>query len=145
MFALQLKEHPESISARSRHGWHSEDLERNSEIGIALLEVVIALSLFALVGIAVLVGTSTIHSSGAVTEEQSLAENIARNQMERLFSEPYQPPPSSYTSISVPSGYNVAAAASEYVPGDTNIERIIVTITHQGQHILTLETLRTNY
>jgi hypothetical protein len=53
--------------------------------GTILLETVIATIVFALVGTAVLAGLSTMYRSGSITEKQSVAENVARNQMESIF------------------------------------------------------------
>lgn len=110
--------------------------------GALLMETVMAVMAFTLVGTAALVGLSTTQISGAKTEDQSIAENLARNQMEHVFSLPYQDPPSSYPSVAAPPGYSVATAATEFVAGDVRIEKIVVTVTHGGQGVLTLETLR---
>lgn len=110
--------------------------------GSLLIEAVVATTIFTIVGSAVLVGLSTTHISGAKTEEQSVAENIARNQMEKVFSLPYRDPPSTYPAITTTSGYEVSAAAEEYVIGDPNIEKVVVRVTHESQEVLVLETMR---
>ena len=110
--------------------------------GSLLIEAVVATTIFTIVGSAVLVGLSTTHISGAKTEEQSVAENIARNQMEKVFSLPYRDPPSTYPAIVTTSGYQVFAAAEEYVIGDPNIEKVVVRVTHESQEVLVLETMR---
>ncbi len=106
------------------------------------MEAVVGVAAFSLVGTAVISGLSTTQISSARAERQSIAENLGRNQMESVFSEPYSEPPSSYTSVPAPPGYGVTAVADEYVPGDTTIEMIIVTVTHGGADVLVLETLR---
>lgn len=110
--------------------------------GSLLIEAVVATTIFTIVGSAVLVGLSTTHISGAKTEEQSVAENIARNQMEKVFSLPYRDPPSTYPAIVTTSGYGVSAAAEEYVVGDPNIEKVVVRVTHESEEVLVLETMR---
>ena len=110
--------------------------------GGLMMETVVAVMVFTAVGVAVLVGVSTTHMSGAKVEGQSISENIARNQMEYIFSLPYQEPPSTYPAIATPLGYSVVALAQEYVTGDTFVERVEVTVSHEGQVILALETLR---
>ncbi|MBI2867040.1 MAG: hypothetical protein HYX97_01740 [Chloroflexi bacterium] len=107
-----------------------------------MVEAVIAILVFALIGSAVLSGLSTTHTSGAATERQSVAENIARNQMEYIFSLPYQSPPLSYPSIAVPTNYSVAAATQDIVIGDPTIERVVVTVSHENRTLLVLETVR---
>jgi hypothetical protein len=111
--------------------------------GQVLLETAVALSVFALVGTAVLVGVSLAHTTGSRVESQSVAENLARNQMEYVFSQPYQAPPAAYPTVSAPDGYTVSAVAEEYVLGDPNVEKVVVTVNRDGQSVLVLETLRT--
>ena len=56
--------------------------------GSLMVEVVVAVVLFGFVGSAVLAGLSTAHTSGARTKAQAVAENLARNQLEDVFSQP---------------------------------------------------------
>ena len=89
-----------------------------------MVEVVVAVLLFGVVGSAVLAGLSTAHTSGARTKAQSVAENLARNQLEDVFSQPYLSPPASYNSVTTPSGYDVTAVGEEFVTGDSNVSKI---------------------
>jgi hypothetical protein len=41
-----------------------------------------------------------------------------------------------------PRGYTVSAVAEEYIVGDPNVAKIIVTASRGGDDVLTLETLR---
>ena len=107
-----------------------------------MLEAVLAMTIFALAGTAVLMGISTLQVSGAKTESQSVAENLARNQMEQVFSQPYQDPPSTYPSYPTPTGYSVTAVAEEYVVADPNVQMLRVTVNHEAEVVLVLETLR---
>lgn len=119
--------------------------------GGLLLETVVAIIVFALIGTTVLVGVSVARRSGALVDNQSIAENVARNQMEYLFSRAYKAPPLSYASISdlvsndfdVPSGFTVTAAAVLRTGSvDPNIETVRVTVSHLGKQILVVETIR---
>ena len=110
--------------------------------GNLLLEAAVAVMVFGTVGSAVLIGIQTAHSSGERTETQSVAENMARNQMEDIFNQAYKPPPASYSTISVPSNYTVTAVANEYIPGSADVEKLIVTVGRDGRDVLVLETLR---
>ena len=53
--------------------------------GNALLETVIGLTIVAALGTALLMGVRSAHSSGDLVERNSIAENLARNQMEYVF------------------------------------------------------------
>ena len=114
--------------------------------GNLLLETVIAITVFALVGGAVLSGMSTALNTGSIVEGQSVAEEIARNQMESVFNVSYQEPLSTpYPTIVPPAGYAVSLAADEYLTGDVDIEMVVVTVSRDSKDILVLETLRTRW
>ena len=106
------------------------------------METTIALAIFGIVGAAVLSGLSTANISGRETDIQSNSENIARNQMEYVFSLPYQEPPSSYPTVTVHQGYAVTCEAQEFTGGVPNTEKVVVTVSFGGTRQLVLETLR---
>ena len=62
--------------------------------------------------------------------------------MEDIFNQAYQPPPATYGSITVPANYSVTAIADVYIPGATDVEKLVVTVRHHSRNILVLETLR---
>jgi len=114
--------------------------------GSLLLETVVASMVFALVGVAVLSGLSNTYRTGAMVNVHSTAENVARNQMEFVFSQTYQEPGSTPypTYGTVPSDYTVTTSATEVEPlaPDTEIERVNVAVTYDGQEVVSLSTLR---
>ena len=120
--------------------------------GFALLESVMAVTIFAALGTAVMVGIRTANINTEVVERQSIAEKLARNQMEYTFAQGFAGPAGSYESIenatlanvqfTVESGYTVAVQPSEYIASDTDIELVTVTITKDNKTVLELETLR---
>ncbi|MDA0733982.1 MAG: type II secretion system protein [Chloroflexi bacterium] len=114
--------------------------------GAFLLETVIATMVFAMVGVAVLSGLSTTYNLGAKVEVQSTAENVARNQLEYVFSELYQDHPAAYLNYpDVPAGYTVITTTSDIAPPDpTKIERVNVTVSHNGATIVSVDTIRFN-
>ena len=114
--------------------------------GSILLETAVASIVFAMVGTAVLSGMSTMYASGSLTEAQSVAENLACNQMEFVFDQPYREPQQTpYPAISgVPVNYGITTTVAYGSISSPNPEVALVTVTasHRGQDILTLETLR---
>ena len=124
-----------------------------NSLGITLMEVVIALAMFSSAGTAVLLGVGVAHTSSDRSKASAVAENLARNQMEYVSSLSYVAPPGSYTSIAddpslnitLPSGFVVSAAAQTYLADDGfsgSIEKVVVTVTRDGQSIFVLESLR---
>ena len=124
-----------------------------NSLGITLVEVLIALAIFASAGTAVLLGVGTAYRSSDVVNASAVAEYLARNQMEYVWTQPYLPWPDTYTSITdvpslnvdIPDGFGVSADAQEYIADDGlsgSVEKVVVTVTRDGQSILLLETLR---
>ena len=86
----------------------------------------------------------TVNIAGALTEEQSQAENIARNQMEAIFDRAYREPDQTpYPAVALPQGYSVSTAVT-HLDGitDPEVEKIALTISHGGKELLVLETAR---
>ena len=115
------------------------------------MESIIAITIFAALGTAIAVGIQTADLSTQEVEGQSIAEKLARNQMEYVFTQNYQNPGPNvkYVSIETDSdftvdpGFGVSADAVMYITGDTDIETVLVTVTRDAESVLTLETLRT--
>ena len=129
--------------------WHGASGLVSDRRGGMFIETILVVMIFSVVGTAVLSGISGTHSSGARTERQGFAENIARNQIEYIFTLPYQEPPSTYPSIDLSgqdyAGYAVTGQAivDPNAGGNPNIERVVVEVLFGGEEILSLETLRT--
>ena len=113
-----------------------------NERGTMMVEALIAVSVFTLLGAAVLSGSSATRNASERAEQAAVAENLARNQLATILAAPYQDPPHSYTPISTPPGYAVTADALELVVNDTNIAAIVVAVTVNGEAALTLESIR---
>ena len=117
--------------------------------GSLLLETIILMSVFGLLGVAVLGAVQTSYFAKGKFDIQSTAENIARNQIDYVFEQPYVPPTDEpdalYDSITVLPGFKVEAKALPH--GDAsnpNISRIRVSVSKDGQEVKVLETLRAN-
>ena len=132
-------------SRLGRPTWARFWAEIRDSRGTFLLETVVASMVFSMVGVAVLSSLGTVNIAGALTEEQSQAENIARNQMEDIFDQVYREPDQTpYPDITLlPVGYSVTTAVT-HVDGNTDpeVEKIALTISHHGKEVLLLETAR---
>lgn len=98
-------------------------------------------------------GISAAHTSSDRVDASAVAENLARNQMEYVYTLPYLGPTATYASIAddegldftIPTGFAVSAAAQSYLSDgfSGSIEKVVVTVTRDGQSVLVLESLRT--
>ncbi len=100
--------------------------------GALLLETMAAIFVLGLVGTALLTALSTVMGSTDTIVGEADLDNLARNQMEYMYSLPYQPPPSAYPTLAVPAGYVITCQASVLEVGNSAIENVLVTITVNG-------------
>ena len=112
------------------------------ERGALLVEALVAVSVFTLLGAAVMTGLSATGRAARSIDESTASENLARNQIETVLAAAYQDPPHTFATLTPPPGYAVTAEAVELVPGDPNIAKIVVSVTLNGQPTLTLESVR---
>ncbi len=110
--------------------------------GALMMEAVISVFIFTTLGVAVLVGFQTTQTVGDKAGGQSIAENVARNQMEFVFSQAYQDPPAVYPTVAPPAGYSVTANAVQITPGDPTLQTVVVSVLRDGATLLNLETIR---
>ena len=101
----------------------------SDSLGITLMETVIALAMFSSAGTAILLGVGAAHTSSDRVSASAVAENLARNQMEYVLSQTYVVAPGNYSSVAH-DGYS------------GSIEKVVVTVTRDGQSILDMESLR---
>ena len=109
-----------------------------------MIETVVALTVFGVLGSAVLSGVQTSHISKGKFDSQSVSENLVRNQLEYVLEQTYKPWTDVYDPVtSTPAGYSIVADALQYgTSSDPNIETVRVTVTHQGQTVKVFETIR---
>ena len=130
-----------------------------SEKGFSLIEVMIAIALLGIIGTVFLGALATASKAMFVSDERATAESLARSQMEYVKSQEYDADwnytvsTSSRSSSDQPSwwdasnppllssdytGYSAEVSADE---DDDNpgIQKITVTVKHDGTTIITLE------
>jgi len=72
------------------------------------------------------------------------AENLARAQLEYTKSLPYKVAPASYDIITpLPDGYSVTAVGS-VLAGRVDIQKVTVTVVHNGETAVVLEDYKVN-
>ncbi len=112
----------------------------SDEAGIGLVEALIAVAILGLALTALLSAVSTGSMAVSRTDERVAAENLARSQLEFTKSQPYQALPATYVTVTPSPGDYAVAVAAEPVPGgDSDIEKITVTITHGSKELLVVE------
>ena len=108
-----------------------------NEKGFSLVEVLISLALIGIIGVAFLSSLATASNVTFTTDEKETAKNLAELQMEYVKGQAYA---SSYTPASIPPDYvNYTATINAASLQNSNIQKITVTIQHEGKTVIELE------
>ena len=134
----------------------SSDSLTGSQLGMTLIEVLVALGILAAVAVVFLLGMATSSKAVMVSQKSVATESLAKSQMEYIKSQPYikvaeynpNDPAKRYELINidpdlVAQGYAIAISSpqdviSPPVPGSENIQRITVTVTRNEVTAFTL-------
>lgn len=125
----------------------------NSEQGLNLIEVLVAVGILATVAVIFLLGMST-SSHAVVTNKVAIsAEGLAKSQMEYIQRQTYDKihdPPQYSVLAQIPSGYSIQITAGRLDPendglaNDDGLQKITVTINNRGKAVFTLEGYKCN-
>ena len=107
--------------------------------GVGLVETLVAVAILGVTLVTLLAAISTGSIGVATTEERVTAENLARSQLEYAKSQSYLTAPASYATVTPPVGYTISAEATSIPEGDSSIQKITVTVTRDGDTLLTVE------
>ena len=114
--------------------------------GITLVQTLVALGIFAFIGVAFISGLATAFRSQDINREQVTAENLVRAALEEIRFLSYQ---ASYTpTVTAPTGYSISVTTTDYCTPepctpDANIQKNVVTISRDGETMVTVEDLNT--
>ena len=104
----------------------------NDEKGFSLIEVTIAIALMGIVGIGLLGGLTNASRGTFIADEQAAAESLARSQIEHINTLNYA---TTYTPAPIPPEYTNYSATINTTALDSGLQRIRVTIYHNGEPI----------
>jgi type II secretory pathway pseudopilin PulG len=122
------------------------------EAGIGLVESLAAVALLGIAGTAFVLSLSTGAIAVRENDQEVVAQSLARAQLEYIKNYPYNPGATTYpyvdsydetynpSPITLPEGYGIGVVVSP-IPeagGDTDIQKIAVTISREGVDLLTV-------
>jgi len=130
---------------------------RGAERGVTLVETLVALALMGIIAAAFLGGLATVSKATFIVDEQAMAENLARSQMESVKSQSYisyaNPDHGNYGLITAPDGYSVEITVVPVDPNtgqplpsgqDNGMQKITAIVKHQGKQVITFESYKVN-
>ncbi len=114
------------------------------ERGFGLVETLVAVAILGVAVVALVLGLST----GSITVREGnqglVAQSLAQTQLEYVKNYPYDPVATTYPTVDTPEGYSIGVEAGSIPDADTDIQRITVTISRDGEAILTVEDYKVN-
>lgn len=118
---------------------------RSHQRGFTMVEALVGLAILGIAFVAVLAGMSTAVIAAKKADKRVTAESLAMSQMEYTKSQAFQEAPATYQAFSpLPAGYSVSAEATS-IPGyDGDIQKVVVTVSYEGQTVKLLEDLKVN-
>ncbi len=126
------------------------------QLGMTLVEVLVALGILAIVASVFLGGLTTSFKGVIVSHEHVTAESLAKSQMEVIKGWQYDstnnPPNYQDAKLTdIPAGYDITITAERLNPkpdnpveDDDGLQKITVTVTHNGKVVFTLEGYKVN-
>ncbi len=114
------------------------------ERGLSLVESLVAVAILGIAAVAFVVALST--GSIAVREEyqEAVAQSLVRTQLEYIKGYSYDPSATTYPTVDTPEGYTISVGVSSIPDTDTDIQKIAVTISREGEDILIVEDYKVN-
>lgn len=112
--------------------------------GLGLVETLVAVAILGTSVVAFAAGLSA--GSIAVREqgETEVTQGLAQTQLEYTKSYAFNPSAATYPAVAAPTGYTISVGVSA-VPGtDTNIQKITVTVSREGQAMETVAGYKVN-
>ena len=124
------------------------------EKGFSFIEVVIALAVLGIIAVGFLSGLGTASNTLMIADERETANNLAEAQMESVKRQPYDDennPPEYDLLPDIPGNYSIDQHLAERLDpdldgldNDDGIQKITITVRHDGEVVLTLEDYKVN-
>ena len=114
--------------------------------GLGLVESLAAVAILGVAVVAFLVALSTASIAVREGDQEVVAQSLARTQLEYVKNYPYDPAAITYPTVDEPEGYDISVAVSSIpeADGDTDIQKITVTISREGEDILIVDDYKVN-
>lgn len=120
-------------------------LTMKKQAGFGLVESLLAVAILGSTVFMLLNGLSTGVISVGILQEDIVAENLGRTQLEYTKSLPFNAAPFSYDSVeTIPEGYSVTADAVAVTERNANIQRLTITVYRGIEAVCVLEGFKVN-
>lgn len=113
------------------------------QAGFTLIEVIIALGILGVIGVAFLTALNTASRSTSLYEQRVTAASLAQSQTEEIKASSYSVDNGTYSvSVSAPPGYDISIATVQLEPDK---QEVTVKVSKDGHYLFELATIKTNW
>lgn len=114
------------------------------ERGLGLVESLAAVAVLGATVVAFVVALSTGSIAVRESDQEAVAQSLVRSQLEYIKNYPYDPAATTYPKVAELEGYDISVEISPIPDTDTDIQQVTVTISRDGEEILTVEDYKVN-
>jgi type II secretory pathway pseudopilin PulG len=114
------------------------------ERGLGIVESLAAVAVLGAAVVAFIVALSTGSLAVREVDEETVAQSLARSQLEYIKDYPYNSAATTYPKVETPEGYTVSVAVSSIPETNTDIQKITVIISRESEDILTVADYKVN-
>jgi len=119
--------------------WSEVVSRLEDEGGWSLVESLVAVAILGTAVTAFILALSAGSIAVRDNDELLVAQKLVQSQLEYIKSQPYDLTGANYTSIEVPQSYSLSTEVGS-VPGtDSDIQKITVIISHDGEELMSVE------
>jgi type II secretory pathway pseudopilin PulG len=126
------------------------------EKGVGLVESLVAVAILGIAAVVFVAALSTESIAVREEDQQVVAQSLAQAQLEYVKSYPYDSGATTYpyvdtygatynpNPVTLPEGYTISVEVASIPDTDTDIQKITVTISREGDDILIVEDYKVN-
>jgi len=114
--------------------------------GLGLVESLVAVAILGIAVVSFVMALSTGTVAVREGNQQVVAQSLVRTQLEYVKGYPYDPEATTYPKVDTPEGYTISVEVGSIpeADGNTDIQKITVTISLGDENILTVEDYKVN-
>lgn len=114
------------------------------ETGLGLVETLAAVTILGAAVIAFIIALSTGSLAVRETSQETVSQSLVRSQLEYIKNYAYNPLATTYPEVTGVEGYDILVTVSSIPDTNTDIQKITVTISRDGEEILMAEDYKVN-
>jgi len=114
------------------------------ERGFGLVETLAAVAILGVAVVAFVGGLSSGTIAVREGNQELVAQSLAQTQLEYVKGYPYDSAATTYLTVHTPEGYSICVEVGSIPDTDTDIQKIMVTISRDEEDILTVEDYKVN-